>query len=241
MKFELQYKRYSENSILIQWPAKIDQNILQNLLFYKKSIENYYNKVIVEIISSYHSMLICYVCTIEDFYSEVSALKSLYNSHQEVEIIKKRLWEIPVCYSTTRAPDLIDFSKKKSLSIEQVISLHTTPLYTVFFLGFLPGFFYLGGLDKKLHLPRKRTPVREVKKGSVAIGGNQTGVYPIHSPGGWHVIGQSPIDFFNPNLDTPCFVSAGDKIKFMSIEDSEYNDINNRIKNNDFELKPIFL
>ncbi|WP_109299085.1 5-oxoprolinase subunit PxpB [Aquimarina sp. AU474] len=241
MELELQYKRYSENSILIEWPPKIEQDILQNLLFCKKSIEKYYGKVIVEIISSYSSLLICYHNIIEDFYSEVLVLKKLCGSLGVTEIVKKRLWEIPVCYSTTLAADLSDFSNQKSLSIDKVISLHTAPLYTVFFLGFLPGFFYLGGLDEKLSLPRKKTPVLQVEKGSVAIGENQTGVYPIHSPGGWHVIGRSPIEFFNPNSSEPCFVIAGDHVKFISIEEYEYNDIKERVENNIYQLKPTFL
>ncbi|WP_103071359.1 5-oxoprolinase subunit PxpB [Aquimarina sediminis] len=234
MKYELQYKRYAEKAILVEWPSEIDENILQDLLFYKKSIEIFYDKLIVEVISSYNSLLICYVSTIEDVYDKILELKSMYNKDFQHVGLKNRLWKIPVCYTTTLAKDLEVFAKSKSLTIDEIISLHTASLYKVYFIGFLPGFFYLGGLDERLHLPRKLTPSLSVKKGSVAIGGNQTGVYPMDSPGGWHVIGMCPLDLFDPKSENFCFVRPGDKIQFMSISEKEYNDIGSLVFNGDY-------
>lgn len=229
MKYKLQYKRYSERSILIEWPPEIEENILQNLLSFKKSILSYYDKSIVEVISAYNSLLIYYVYTIEDFYSEVLRLKSLYSKGFGETRSESRLWKIPVCYTTSLAQDLKTFAESKSLTVEEIIRLHTTPLYTTYFIGFLPGFLYLGGLDDQLHNARKMTPSLHVKKGAVAIGGNQTGIYPINSPGGWHVIGMCPLDFFNPKTEDCCFISLGDKIQFISIEEKEYNEISTSV------------
>ena len=92
--------------------------------------------------------------------------------------------------------DLDEIAQKKKLSIDEIIELHTTPKYQVFSIGFLPGFLYLGGLDKRLHFDRKSVPRLAVKKGAVGIGGMQTGIYPKTSPGGWHIIGNSPVIFF---------------------------------------------
>ncbi|MBQ4821031.1 5-oxoprolinase subunit PxpB [Aquimarina sp. MMG016] len=228
MRYDLQYKRYAENAILIEWPSEIDEILLQDLLFYKKSIEKYCDEVILEVISSYNSLLILYVSTIEDFYGEVFMLKSLYVTNNSKEN-KNKLWRLPVCYDKKFAPDLEDFAMSKSLSVEDVIVLHTSPIYTVYFIGFLPGFLYLGGLNDKLILPRKSTPARMVKRGSVALGGNQTGVYPMDSPGGWHVIGNCPLSFFDIKSAVPCFVSPGDKIQFISIEEKEYNEISTSV------------
>ncbi len=236
MKQELVYKKYSEKAILIEWPAKIDEKTLQNLLNYKKSIENYYNELIVEVIIGYNSLLICYVYTINDIYSEFSSLKSLYNPDSVLPFKEKVIWEIPVCYSPVLAPDLEFFSKTKSLAIHEIISLHTAPIYTVYFIGFLPGFLYLGGMDQKLNLARKNTPSKHVQKGAVAIGGNQTGVYPADSPGGWHVIGMSPVDLFDSNSNTPCVISSGDLIQFISISEKEYNAKKTLIDTNNFTL-----
>ncbi|PKV51998.1 inhibitor of KinA [Aquimarina sp. MAR_2010_214] len=225
MKYKLQYKRYSERAILIEWPSEIEENILQNLLSFKKSILSSCNKPIIEVIPAYNSLLIYYVSTIEDFYSEVLMLKSLYSKGFDETRPESRLWKIPVCYTTSLAQDLKTFAESKSLTVEEIIRLHTTPLYTTYFIGFLPGFLYLGGLDDQLHNARKMTPSLHVKKGAVAIGGNQTGIYPMSSPGGWHVIGMCPLDFFNPKIEDCCFISSGDKIQFISVEEKKYNDI----------------
>ncbi len=241
MKYELQYKPYSERAILIEWPSKIDENILQDLLLFKKSIEKKYDELIVEVISGYNSLLIYYASTINNLYDEFSALKSLYATGFNLENKKSTLWEIPVCYSTALAPDLETFCKNTSLTIDELIALHTAPLYKVYFIGFLPGFLYLGGLDEKLSLPRKTKPSLTVKKGSVAIGGNQTGIYPMESPGGWHVIGSCPLDFFDPTLSDPCFISPGDTIRFVSINEVEYNDISSKVMGGLYEVKSVFL
>lgn len=241
MKFELQYRQYNEKSILIEWPSKISEETLKNQLCYKKSIEKYFSKLIVEVILSYNSMLIYYVSTIEDVYSEVLVLKSLYDGSSSLGVSKKRLWKVPVCYSASLAPDLESFAEAKSLNVDQVIQLHTGNVYTVFFLGFLPGFCYLGGLDEKLFLDRKKSPSLTVEKGAVAIGGSQTGIYPQDSPGGWHVIGKSPLNFFDVKKENPVFVRCGDCIQFVSIEENVYNDISAKVEINNFDLNPTFL
>ncbi|SHJ06868.1 5-oxoprolinase subunit PxpB [Aquimarina spongiae] len=241
MEYNLRFRQYSERAILIEWPQKIDQKMLQNILFCKKSIEEHRNEVIVEVISSYNSLLIFYLSTIENVYDEVLVLKSLCSISFEPSDQKQRLWKIPVCYDPALAPDLLSFSEQKKLSIDDVIDLHTTPLYQVYFLGFLPGFFYLGGLDKKLCLPRKVTPSRNVKKGSVAIGGEQTGIYPKDSPGGWHVIGACPVDFFDVNKVESSKILPDDLIQFISISVLQYADMSANKVSPSFELKPTFL
>ncbi len=241
MKYKLVYKQYSENAILIEWPSIIDDDILQNLISFKKTIENNSLKQIVEVVSAYNSLLIIYKSTIENVYNEFLRLKTLYRSDKQIMGKQNRLWKIPVCYSPALAPDLEFFCKVKSLTIEKLVTLHTTPVYTVYFLGFLPGFLYLGGMDSKLDLARKNTPSSYVKKGSVAIGGNQTGIYPIDSPGGWHVIGSCPLEFFTPQVDPPCFISSGDKIKYISITEKEYNDISLKIINDNYNLESTIL
>jgi len=109
----------------------------------------------------------------------------------------------------------------------------------VFFIGFLPGFLYLGGLNERIAMPRKATPRLRVPKGAVAIGGSQTGVYPAESSGGWNIIGNSPVLFFNiENLD-PCFAKTGDKISFERISLEEHATIKKQIENNTYQLKKI--
>jgi inhibitor of KinA len=133
---------------------------------------------------------------------------------------------IPVAYGGDYGPDLRFVAEHNKLTIEEVIFLHTQPIYTVYMIGFLPGFPYLGGMNKMLACPRKSTPRKLVAAGSVGIAGEQTGVYPMQSPGGWQLIGRTPLSFFNPFNDPPALLSAGDVIKFTAISIHDFVELN---------------
>ncbi|APY07366.1 allophanate hydrolase [Winogradskyella sp. J14-2] len=238
MGYELKFLRYNAYSILIEWPAEMDENILKNILGFKKSIQNSNIELVVEVINTYNSLLIIYSSTIDNFNDEISRLKSLKIKADTIEDASSRLWRIPVCYHDDFGIDLEAFSKEKQLSKNKVIELHSSAIYTIFFIGFLPGFLYLGGLEEKLHLDRKSTPKLDIKKGSVGIGGNQTGIYPENSPGGWHIIGRTPVVFFNAKSSPPCVFNAGDRLQFFAISKTEFSDLEQDIKNNQFQLTP---
>lgn len=237
MKYDLKYSQYGASSILIEWPSLIDENILKDIINFKKVITVNYIELKVEVISAYNSLLINYVLTIDKFNSRVFELKSLYESTAIKLNFKQTLWEIPVCYNDEFAIDLDNFSLKKQLPKSEIIQRHSSQIYTIYFIGFLPGFLYLGGLDKSLHFNRKSTPNLNIKKGAVGIGGNQTGIYPQNSPGGWHIIGNSPVDFFDLKSKNPCFANAGDKLKFKPISKSEFDAISSAVKTNSYKLK----
>ena len=239
MEYELKFSPYNEHSILIEWPSVIDKNMLKSILSYKKTIQNFYIKQKVELINTYNSILIIYNYTIDNINDEILRLKSLKLKKTNLENSKSKLWKIPVCYDDDFGVDLEYFSQQKQLSKTEIIELHSQAIYTIFFIGFLPGFLYLGGLEKRLHLDRKSTPNLNIKKGSVGIGGNQTGIYPKNSPGGWHIIGKTPVDFFNPNTNPPCVFSAGDTVKFYSITKPDFLNLEEQIKHGLFQLKPM--
>ena len=236
MRYKLKYSAFNNRSILIDWPQKIDQNILNDILIFKNSITSNYIKQKVEVINTYCSILIIYNFTIDNFNDEFYRLKQLYRHCDPTIKLKIKLWEIPVCYDELFGTDLSEFSAKKGLSKTEIINKHSDQIYIVFFTGFLPGFLYLGGLDPKLKMERKNTPSLDVKKGSVAIGGNQTGIYPQDSPGGWHVIGNTPIDLFNPKQDPPCQILAGDKLKFYEIDKAEHYNMKKEVISGTFNL-----
>lgn len=133
-----------------------------------------------------------------------------------------KIWEVPVCYEEPYSPDLSELAKLKKLTPSQVIQLHASQVYRIHFFGFLPGFFYLSGLPEILHTPRKAVPSLSVPKGSVAIGGTQTGIYPNESPGGWHLIGRTPISLFEHSLDPPVWAKVGEQIQFKPISLKEF-------------------
>lgn len=133
-----------------------------------------------------------------------------------------RVMEIPVCYGGECGPDIDAVAEYAHLSRDEVITCHTTAAYTVAMLGFAPGFPYLLGLDKILHMPRRANPRTRVPAGSVAIGGAQTGIYPSELPGGWHLIGRTPRTLFDPRRDPPALLAPGDRVRFRAIDAREF-------------------
>jgi inhibitor of KinA len=240
MTYNIQYSRFSDCSILIEWPAVIDDFMLEKILNFKNYIQNNYSKQKMELINTYNSILVIYPLAIDNINDEILTFKALFSEQREVVKSESIIWEIPVCYDNEFGLDLEAFSSSKKLSKSEIIRRHSKPMYTVFFIGFLPGFLYLGGLDLGLSLDRKTTPSLNVKKGSVAIGGQQTGIYPQDSPGGWHCIGNSPVELFNSNKNPPCTIKAGDRVKFVPIKKAEHDDLLHLIKMSEYQLKSIY-
>jgi inhibitor of KinA len=141
------------------------------------------------------------------------------------EKLKPRVVEIPVCYGGDFGPDLEFVAKINELSPEDVVDLHAHEKYVVYMIGFAPGFPYLGGMNPKIAAPRKETPRQDIPAGSVGIAGNQTGIYPIQTPGGWQLIGRTPISLFSPHRDSPSLLQAGDHVRFMPITENEFREI----------------
>nr|WP_235918072.1 5-oxoprolinase subunit PxpB [Paenibacillus lutrae] len=132
---------------------------------------------------------------------------------------------IPVCYGGEYGPDLEEVAQIHGLTAEEVIRLHSGACYRVYMIGFIPGFPYMGGLPSALATPRRSNPRVQIPAGSVGIGGTQTGVYPLASPGGWHLIGRTPYELFTPDHDTPTLLQAGDRVRFEPVTAADYERI----------------
>jgi inhibitor of KinA len=135
---------------------------------------------------------------------------------------RPRLTEIPVCYDREFGFDLDRVAEHTKLSEREIVDLHSTPEYRVACIGFVPGFTFLAGLPKRLATPRRDVPRTEIPPGSVAIGGAQTGIYPLRSPGGWNLIGRTPLKLFDPIKDPPTLLSPGDRVRFCAITREEF-------------------
>lgn len=149
------------------------------------------------------------------------------NQLEEVRLPELHLVELPVCYGEEFGPDLNDVAALHGMTTEQVIRLHTSATYQVYFLGFVPGFAYLGELPETLVTPRHDTPRRKVPPGSVGIAGNQTGVYPCETPGGWRLLGRTPLAMFRPERHGLCLVSIGDRVQFKAISREQFAALEN--------------
>jgi len=133
--------------------------------------------------------------------------------------------EIPVCYDSEFAPDLDHVAEHAKISPIEVVDLHSTGEYRVACIGFVPGFPFLSGLASKLATPRRDVPRKEIPSGSVGIGGAQTGIYPLRSPGGWNLIGRTPLRLFDPTKDPPALLRAGDRVRFRKIAREEFDSL----------------
>jgi KipI family sensor histidine kinase inhibitor len=149
-------------------------------------------------------------------------LKQYLGRLQDVTLPASRQVEIPVCYGGEYGPDLTDVSETHGMTSAQVIELHSSTTYVVYFLGFVPGFAYLGELPEALVTPRLATPRRRVPPGSVAIAGRQTGVYPVATPGGWRLLGRTPISMFRPDQNGFSLLSIGDRVRFTPISQEQF-------------------
>ena len=229
-KLAINYFQFSSKSILINWDHSISNHILFDVLSFMQAIKSS-DKPILEVRNTYCSLLVTYNTTIDNIYNEIKSLNSIYLHKKKYNISEKKIWKIPVCYNEYFGKDLLNISKKTKLNVEEIIKLHYKNTYTVCFLGFLPGFLYLSNLNKELYFPRKSVPDLNIIKGSVGIGGSQTGVYPSNSPGGWNIIGNSPIDFIGSDFnDKISFAQPGDLIKFTPISQDHHSYILNNLE-----------
>lgn len=159
----------------------------------------------------------------ETCFEKISNYLTALNHQPKSKIeTKANLITIPVCYGGDYGPDLQELADLRQMDIDEVISIHSQAIYKVYMIGFMPGFAYLGGMDERLATPRKSTPRKSVPAGSVGIAGGQTGIYPLQSPGGWQLIGKTPLKLFNVNRAQPSLLKAGDEVQFRKVSVSEF-------------------
>ena len=211
----------SEDALLLRFGGAIDATINARVHAAAARLRANALPGITEIAPAYASLMLRFnprACAPEQMLAGVrEALRDLSG----VAAIGREV-EIPVCYGGTHGPDLDEVAQHASLDVRAAIEHHAARAYTVAMLGFAPGFPYLLGLDGVLHTPRRATPRTRVPAGSVAIGGAQTGIYPRELPGGWMLIGRTPLALFDPQRDPPCLLAAGDRVRFRAIDAGEF-------------------
>ena len=177
---------------------------------------------VTELIPTYCSLIIIYDPCVTNPPTLKDVLLSIEEHLSETDIPPPETAEIPVCYGGDLGPDIEFVAQAHDLTVEDVIRIHSDPLYPIYMIGFAPGFPYLGGLAEQLHTPRLPTPRTFVPAGSVGIANAQTGIYSIDSPGGWQLIGRTPMKLFDPERSEPFLLRAGDLLKFKPVSRDEY-------------------
>jgi inhibitor of KinA len=222
-----------DTALTIDFGNHIDVEINKKVIALFHHLQQYPVPGIIEAVPAYSTITIHY--DVYAVYAKISTGETVfaYVEKQLQKIIEKpvqnktaheRLVKIPVCYDHEFATDLNYLAAVKNISMEEVIQIHSSKEYKVFMLGFLPGFSYMGEVDEKIAIARKHQPVN-VSAGSVGIAGKQTGIYPFASPGGWQIIGRTPVKLFDATKEEPALFRAGDTVQFYPISKNEFEKI----------------
>src|SRR5450755_2159068 len=215
----------SDSSLLMVFGTAISPDLQQRVLLLFHGLQALQDSRIRNLHPAYASLLIDFD-PLQVSHQEVAALvESLSGTDDAVATHNSEVVETPVCYDVAFGPDLADVAAYNRISIDDVVRLHSLSTYYVCFLGFTAGFAYMGGLPQVLHTPRLPTPRRMVAAGSVGIAGAQTGVYPAETPGGWRLVGRTPLRMFDPQAEVPTRLRPGDRVRFTPIDRATFERI----------------
>jgi inhibitor of KinA len=220
-------RRYCPNGdrmVLVEFADEISPAGHSQVLLLAAALETVSIPGVIEWIPSYRSLGVVYDPKRISYHDLVARLKTLDGSSATLQPVPSTDVEIPVCYGGEMGRDLSFVAQHHQLSLEEVIQIHTDADYRVYLLGFTPGFPYLGGMSPRIATPRLDEPRLQVPAGSVAIGGNQTGIYPTESAGGWRLIGRTPLKLFDLGREAPFLLNVGDSVHFRAITAEEFQD-----------------
>ncbi len=215
MHFKPRIVALGDSSILIQLGEEIDLAVNRRVHALAGLIDTSAIGGVIETVPAYATLLVHYDPLVLSLTQVKNILREKLTQIQENESRKSRRVEVPVRYGGALGPDLESVASQLDLGVEDVIRIHSEKTYTVYMMGFTPGYPYMGKLDDVLSMPRLETPRTHVPAGTVAIAGSQTGIYSIESPGGWNLIGWTPLKLFDPKSETPFLFAPGDEVKFV--------------------------
>ena len=218
----------SDQSLLAYFGREIGLDTHQRIIKLLRLLEREPIAGVRDLHPAYCSLLINFDMLKLDHDELEATLHSYLERLEEESLPEPRQVEIPVCYGGDFGPDLNDVCATLGITPAQAIELHSSVAYVVYFLGFVPGFAYLGELPKSLAIPRLPSPRRSVPPGSVAIAGNQTGVYPFATPGGWRLIGRTPLEMFASGENAASLLSIGDHVQFVPVSPEHFADLKNK-------------
>jgi inhibitor of KinA len=218
----LQYRIMGDRSVLVELGDEMSPRVNRRVREFFVSLTENPLQGLIEIIPAYRSLLIIYDPLKLDLVMIKGRMEDLNQKIAGIEIPEPKSLEIPVVYGGEYGPDMEWVARHHSLSVEEVIQLHTGTTYHVYMIGFMPGFPYMGELPESLATPRRETPRTAIPQGSVGIAQRQTGIYPVESPGGWQILGRTPLKLFNPLHSPPALLEMGDMVKFFSIGEEEF-------------------
>ena len=231
------YLPAGDKGLVVEFANAITPEINHKVRSFALALESASISGITEYIPTYRSLLIFYDPLVWHPDLLVARLQELERKLTSVILPPHDIYHLPVTYGGAMGPDLPFVCQHTGLNRNDVISIHTSTTYLVYMLGFTPGFTYLGGMDERIAAPRLDTPRLSFPAGSVGIAGNQTGIYPVESPGGWQIIGRTPVKLFQPLSNKPVLFNAGDYIRFFEVTLEAYTELAGQIEQGIYNVK----
>lgn len=233
---KIKFLTAGDSAIVMEFGNTIEKEINAKISAVVENLKEKKIDGILDILPTYRSILINYDPVKISYGEMVEILKGLGKSNKDNKSDKVRLIEIPTLYGKEYGPDIEFVAENANLSVDDVIKIHAGKDYLVYMMGFMPGFTYLGGLDERIATPRLKSPRLKIEPGSVGIAANQTGMYPLESPGGWQLIGRTPLKLYDDTKEPPVFIQAGDYIRYIPITKEEYDKIEEEVKNDSYKI-----
>ncbi len=225
-----------DKALVVELGDSITPEINRKVRGLLAAIENQGIPGLVDLVPSYRSLLVYYDPLCLSLPELEELLSALEQNLDPADLKAPRVVEIPTLYGGEYGPDIGQVAKHNGLALEEVIRIHSGAEYLVYMMGFTPGFPYMGGMSERIATPRLQTPRTAIPAGSVGIAEQQTGVYPIESPGGWQLIGRTPVQLFDPQREPPVVVTVGDYIRFAPITEEAYHDIQRQVRTGSYQL-----
>lgn len=219
----MDFKPAGDSALVIIFGNEINESVNKKVHAVANAIEKAKPEWLIEVVPTYTSIYVYYDPLKINYQEILKAVEPFLSAEPKEE--EHRVVEIPTVYGGEFGPDIEFVANYNGLTVDDVIELHSKPSYRVYMLGFTPGFAYLGGMDERIATPRLEKPRLKVPAGSVGIAGKQTGIYPLESPGGWRLIGRTPLRLFDPNKALPTLLQPGDYVKFVPIDEEEFWEI----------------
>ncbi|WDL99644.1 5-oxoprolinase subunit PxpB [Alicyclobacillus sp. ALC3] len=219
------FTQFGDEAILVRFGRGIDLQVHRQIRQFCTELAQCAIPGVIECVPAYDCASVVFNPDVVRAAVLVSKLETIVRAAAGNIVTPARVVEIPVCYGGNKGPDLAYVANRTGMTEADVIAIHSAPDYTVYMIGFAPGFPYLGGMDTSIAVPRKATPRPTIPAGSVGIAGAQTGVYPLETPGGWQLIGRTPLRLFDPVSNPPTLLRAGDVVRFRAISEDEYHEL----------------
>lgn len=228
-------KTYGDSGLRIQFGSAISVKTNRAVRSFAAMLEKEKIAGVLEWIPTYTAISILYDPYIISFADLERALVALQDQWCDTELPAADVIHIPTCYGGDKGPDLQYVAQHNQLNEADVIAIHSGRPYLIYMMGFTPGFPYLGGMSERIATPRLAEPRPQVAVGSVGIAGEQTGIYPLESPGGWQIIGRTPMKLFDPNREVPILPKVGDYLKFYPVSSDQYEEIEEAMRKGNYE------